>query len=71
MSTEIGQLLEALQQVEGAYSLVLMTKGHMYAVRDPNGFRPLVLGMRISSSFPLHHHLPQTVLSIRLPATIR
>jgi len=43
-STEAEQLLDALQQVEGAYSLVLMSKHNMFAVRDPNGFRPLVLG---------------------------
>ncbi len=31
-------------EIEGAYSLMLMTKDAMIAVRDPNGFRPLCLG---------------------------
>jgi amidophosphoribosyltransferase len=30
--------------VEGAYSLVILTNGAVYGVRDPWGFRPLVLG---------------------------
>lgn len=34
----------ALNQVKGAYSLVFLTETRMLAVRDPNGFRPLVLG---------------------------
>lgn len=34
----------ALQQVEGAYSLVMLTKDKIIAARDPRGFRPLALG---------------------------
>jgi len=40
----IDQIIDALMQVEGAYSLVMMTDDHLIAVRDPNGFRPLALG---------------------------
>jgi amidophosphoribosyltransferase len=39
-----GALADALSQVEGAYSLLLLTRDEMYAIRDPRGFRPLVLG---------------------------
>jgi len=35
---------DALNQVEGAYSLLVLTPDELYAVRDPRGFRPLVLG---------------------------
>jgi len=35
---------DALNQVEGAYSLLVLTPEELYAVRDPRGFRPLVLG---------------------------
>jgi amidophosphoribosyltransferase len=35
---------DSLNQVEGAYSLLVLTTEEMYAVRDPRGFRPLVLG---------------------------
>lgn len=38
------QLPYALRQVTGAYSLLILTPDAMYAVRDPNGFRPLGLG---------------------------
>jgi amidophosphoribosyltransferase len=38
------QIPHALAQVKGAYSLLILTPDAMYAVRDPNGFRPLTLG---------------------------
>ncbi len=37
-------LIFALKQVKGAYSLLVMNKQKIYAIRDPHGFRPLVLG---------------------------
>lgn len=37
-------IIEALRQVEGAYSILFLTKDKLIAVRDPNGFRPLWLG---------------------------
>src|SRR5579862_9681528 len=37
-------LADALNQVEGAYSLLVLTRDQMYAIRDPRGFRPLCLG---------------------------
>jgi amidophosphoribosyltransferase len=40
----IDRVIAALAQVRGAYSLVFLTPREMIAVRDPNGFRPLVLG---------------------------
>ncbi len=36
--------LATLPLVHGAYSLVFMDEGTLYAARDPQGFRPLVLG---------------------------
>jgi len=39
-----GALGDALNQVEGAYSLLVLTREELYAVRDPRGFRPLCLG---------------------------
>src|SRR3974390_95662 len=35
---------DALNQLEGAYSLLVLTAEELSAVRDPRGFRPLVLG---------------------------
>jgi amidophosphoribosyltransferase len=40
----VEKLIAALQQVEGAYSLVAMTSKKLIGVRDPWGVRPLVLG---------------------------
>jgi amidophosphoribosyltransferase len=37
-------LVESIAQIRGAYSLALLTKDRLIAVRDPNGFRPLALG---------------------------
>ncbi|MGA7615303.1 MAG: amidophosphoribosyltransferase [Thermoanaerobaculia bacterium] len=37
-------LIDALSQVTGAFSIVAMTTGKVFAARDPYGFRPLVLG---------------------------
>jgi len=43
-STLIGRITDALSQVRGAYSLVFLTEDQVIATRDPNGFRPLVMG---------------------------
>jgi amidophosphoribosyltransferase len=37
-------LVESVTQAQGAFSLVLLTKDRLIAVRDPHGFRPLTLG---------------------------
>src|SRR5215470_14884188 len=38
-------ICDALRRIEGAFSLVLMTRDHrIFAVRDPRGFRPLSMG---------------------------
>jgi amidophosphoribosyltransferase len=37
-------MIEALKMVEGAYSIVACSKDQIIGVRDPMGFRPLVLG---------------------------
>lgn len=37
-------LMQALPELRGAFSFVLMDEAHLVGVRDPNGFRPLVLG---------------------------
>ena len=37
-------IIDALSQVRGAYSFVMMTKDRLIGARDPHGFRPLALG---------------------------
>src|SRR6187401_242808 len=42
--TPEAALIESVSQAQGAFSLVLLTKDRLIAVRDPHGFRPLTLG---------------------------
>lgn len=51
MATSVGssggvarKAADALNRVEGAYSILILTKESLIAVRDPYGFRPLVMG---------------------------
>jgi len=48
----IDRLIEALRQVEGAYSLVCLAKNMIIGVRDPHGVRPLVIG-KLEDAFVL------------------
>jgi amidophosphoribosyltransferase len=43
-STVDQQIVEALAQLTGAFSVILTVGKTMYAARDPWGFRPLILG---------------------------
>jgi amidophosphoribosyltransferase len=43
-NTTVDRLTDALRQVEGAYSLVVLTPDGLIACRDPLGIRPLVMG---------------------------
>jgi amidophosphoribosyltransferase len=49
-NSTLERLISALRRVEGSYSLLLLTDKEMIAVRDPHGFRPLVLG-KLKDSF--------------------
>ncbi len=40
----LDRIIDALKQIEGAYSLVFLSRSKMFAMRDPHGFRPLSLG---------------------------
>ncbi|MGE3968377.1 MAG: amidophosphoribosyltransferase [Dongiaceae bacterium] len=42
--TVVDRFVQALQQVEGAYSLVAMAEDKVMGVRDPLGVRPLLMG---------------------------
>ncbi|HEX3373935.1 MAG TPA: amidophosphoribosyltransferase, partial [Edaphobacter sp.] len=46
-STLVDCIADSLGQVEGAFSIVMMTRNRIFAARDPHGFRPLSMG-RIS-----------------------
>jgi amidophosphoribosyltransferase len=42
--TLLERVIDAVTQVEGAYSLLFLSEEETIAARDPHGFRPLVLG---------------------------
>ncbi len=42
--TLVDAIADSLGQVEGAFSIVMMTRDRIFAARDPRGFRPLSIG---------------------------
>ena len=46
-TTLVDCIADSLSQVDGAFSIVMMTRNRIFAARDPHGFRPLSMG-RIS-----------------------
>jgi len=48
--TLLSRIIDALSQVRGSFSVVVMTDDAVIACRDPHGFRPLCLG-RIKDSW--------------------
>jgi len=48
-NTLVDAIADSLRQVEGAFSIVMMTRDRIFAARDPRGFRPLSMG-RIKNS---------------------
>jgi amidophosphoribosyltransferase len=43
-STLVDCIADSLSQVEGAFSIVMMTRNRIFAARDPHGLRPLSMG---------------------------
>ncbi len=42
--TLVDAIADSLSQIEGAFSIVMMTRDRVFAARDPRGFRPLSMG---------------------------
>lgn len=40
----VEMVIDSLKNLRGAYSLLLLFKDRLFAIRDPNGFRPLSIG---------------------------
>lgn len=47
---QIHQIIDALDRVQGAYSITILTDDKLIAARDPHGWRPLALG-KLGKSF--------------------
>ncbi|EQB39337.1 amidophosphoribosyltransferase [Sulfurimonas hongkongensis] len=41
----LARIIDAVQRIEGAFSLVFLSRTKMFAMRDRHGFRPLSLGL--------------------------
>ncbi|WP_203072608.1 amidophosphoribosyltransferase [Falsiroseomonas ponticola] len=52
-TTVMDRLIDALKQVQGAYSLVALHNGALIGARDPLGVRPLVLGKLATGGYVL------------------
>jgi amidophosphoribosyltransferase len=48
-TTVIDRLVDALNQIEGAYSLAALTQNSVIGLRDPLGVRPLVVGKLVDA----------------------
>lgn len=48
----IDRIIEALNEIKGAYSIVMLTRKKLIGIRDPHGVRPLVIG-RLNNAYIL------------------
>ncbi len=45
------RIIDAVKKIKGAFSLIIMSRTKMFAIRDPFGFRPLSLGKLKSGGY--------------------
>ncbi len=50
-TNQIDQIRDALSQIQGAFSLVILTDNALIAARDHSGFRPLAIGKKENTYF--------------------
>lgn len=50
LNDQVEQIREALNRIEGAYCLTILTDDKLIAARDPHGFRPLSVG-KLNNAF--------------------
>ncbi len=46
-----AKVIDALNQIHGAFSLIMLTKDRIFATRDPHGVRPLCIGKKGNAWF--------------------
>jgi amidophosphoribosyltransferase len=51
-TTLVDAIADSLGQVDGAFSIVMMTRDRIFAARDPRGFRPLSMGRIVNPDGP-------------------
>lgn len=52
-TTVADRIKESMNRLEGAFSVTIMTKDHLYGVRDKFGFRPLCIGRTTTGGWVL------------------
>ena len=57
--------LETLEQLEGAYSIVLIHDNTLIAVRDPHGFRPLYIGRKENTYYATSESCAMDMLQVK------
>lgn len=62
----IQVLKEILPRITGAYSMVLLLNDRLVAVRDPLGFRPLVLGLKTNADGQAAHVIASETCALDL-----
>ena len=50
--TLVDAIADSLSQLDGAFSIVMMTRDRIFAARDPRGFRPLSMGRMKNAEGP-------------------
>src|SRR5450631_66693 len=51
-NTLVDAIADSLGQIDGAFSIVMMTRDRIFAARDPHGFRPLSMGRITNADGP-------------------
>src|SRR3984957_11999413 len=51
-TTLVDAIADSLSQIDGAFSVVMMTRDRIFAARDPRGFRPLSMGRIVGEDGP-------------------
>lgn len=51
-NTLVDAIADSLRHVDGAFSIVMMTRDRIFAARDPRGFRPLSMGRIVNPDGP-------------------
>lgn len=63
-------LKEVLPRLEGAYSLLMIWNGTLYAIRDPKGFRPLYAGLSMGARYAASETCALTLLGVDDPREV-
>ena len=61
-TTLVDAIADSLSQIDGAFSVVMMTRDRVFAARDPRGFRPLSMGRIRNENGEGENGAPDTIV---------